>query len=322
MNTNQIVKPKIDVVFKKLFGDPANEHILKAFIADMLGIDKNRITEISFDNVEMIPDFADEKFGKVDVKVTIDNKDKVNIELQAVWFRDYKDRSLFYWSKLYTYGLKKGKPYGTLSKTICINIVGFNVFKCEEYKSHFTLREVTRNEEYSDKMGIYFYELNKLPPVTEDNQQDPVLQWLRLINAETEDDLNMLENSNIPEIKDAVEVVKFFSGDEQVRLDAFEREMAIRDHLASIAAERQDGNEQGRQDERKKYEEVIKKQDEKIKNQDEAIKRHEEEKEKYEKEKINNILNMLSDNISDELIIRYTGVTSAELAEIKAIFYK
>ena len=51
----------------------------------------------------------------------------------------------------------------------------------------------------------------------------------------------MLENSNIPEIKDAVEVVKFFSGDEQVRLDAFEREMAIRDHLASIAAERQDG---------------------------------------------------------------------------------
>ena len=322
MNTNQIVKPKIDVVFKKLFGDPANEHILKAFIADMLGIDKNRITEISFDNVEMIPDFADEKFGKVDVKVTIDNKDKVNIELQAVWFRDYKDRSLFYWSKLYTYGLKKGKPYGTLSKTICINIVGFNVFKCDEYKSHFTLREVTRNEEYSDKIGIYFYELNKLPPVTEDNQQDPVLQWLRLINAETEDDLNMLENSNIPEIKDAVEVVKFFSGDEQVRLDAFEREMAIRDHLASIAAERQDGYEQGRQDERKKYEEVIKKQDEKIKNQDEAIKRHEEEKEKYEKEKINNILNMLSDNISDELIIRYTGVTSAELAEIKAIFYK
>lgn len=44
MNTNQIVKPKIDVVFKKLFGDPANEHILKAFIADMLVIDKNRIT--------------------------------------------------------------------------------------------------------------------------------------------------------------------------------------------------------------------------------------------------------------------------------------
>ena len=58
-------------------------------------------------------------------------------------------------------------------------------------------------------MGIYFYELNKLSPVTEEIKQNPVLQWLRLINAETEDDLNMLENSNIPEIKDAVEDVKF-----------------------------------------------------------------------------------------------------------------
>ena len=319
MNTNQIVKPKIDVVFKKLFGDPANEHILRAFIADMLGIDKNRITEISFDNVEMIPDFADEKFGKVDVKVTIDHKDKVNIELQAVWFRDYKDRSLFYWSKLYTYGLKKGKPYGTLSKTICINIVGFNVFKCEEYKSHFTLREATRNEEYSDKMQIYFYELNKLPDVTEENKQNPVLQWLRLINAETEDDLNMLENSNIPEIKDAVEVVKFFSGDEQVRLDAFEREMAIRDHLASIAAERQDGYsegfEDGKEEERRKYAEEIKKHTEEKQKFVEEIKKHTEDK-------INNVLNMLSDNLSDDLIIRYTGVTPAELAEIKEKFNK
>ena len=301
MNKNQIVKPKIDVVFKKLFGDPANEHILKAFIASMLGIDKNRITEISFDNVEMIPDFADEKFGRVDVKVTIDRKDKVNIELQAVWFRDYKDRSLFYWSKLYTYGMKKGLPYGNLSRTICINIVGFNVFKCEEYKSHFTLREVTRNEVYSDKMNIYFYELNKLPPLTEENEKDPVLQWLRLINAETEEDLDMLENTNIPEIKDAVNVVRFFSGDKQMQHDAFEREMAILDHEASIAAERQygysEGFEDGREEEKRKYE---------------------EEKRKYEEEKRKTVLNMIERNLEDELIISCTGVTPELLAEIKA----
>ena len=159
-------------------------------------------------------------------------------------------------------------------------------------------------------MGIYFYELNKLPDVTEENKQNPVLQWLRLINAETEDDLNMLENSNIPEIKDAVEVIKFFSGDEQVRLDAFEREMTIRDHLASIAAERQDGYsegfEDGKEEERQKYVKEKQKYEEKIK--------------KHDEEKINNVLNMLSDNNSDDLIIRYTGVTSAELAEIKAKF--
>ena len=115
----------------------------------------------------------------------------------------------------------------------------------------------------------------------------------------------MLENSNIPEIKDAVEVVKFFSGDEQVRLDAFEREMAIRDHLASIAAERQDGYSEGFED-----------------GKEEERRKHAEEIKKHTEDKINNVLNMLTDTLSDDLIITYTGVTPVELAEIKEKFNK
>ncbi|MDD6824598.1 MAG: hypothetical protein PUE12_00510 [Oscillospiraceae bacterium] len=55
---------------------------------------------------------------------------------------------------------------------------------------------------------------------------------------------------------------------------------------------------------------------------EEKIKNHVEEKQMYEAERINNVLNMLSDNNSDDLIIRYTGVSSVELAEIKAKFNK
>lgn len=118
----------------------------------------------------------------------------------------------------------------------------------------------------------------------------------------------MLENTNIPEIKDAVNVVRFFSVDKQMQHDAFEREMAIRDHEASIAAERQygysEGFEDGREEEKRKYEEERRK--------------HEEERRKHEEEKRKTVLNMLADNLSDETVIRYTGITSEELAEIKA----
>ena len=55
---------------------------------------------------------------------------------------------------------------------------------------------------------------------------------------------------------------------------------------------------------------------------EEKIKNHVEEKQMYEAERINNVLNMLSDNNSDDLIIRYTGVTPVELAEIKEKFNK
>jgi len=83
--------------------------------------------------------------------------------------------------------------------------------------------------------------LKKLPPGTEENRYDPVLQWLRLINAETEEDLKMSEKSDIQEIRDAVTVVRTFSADEQMRINAFEREMAMIDHLAEISAAKRDG---------------------------------------------------------------------------------
>lgn len=46
----------------------------------------------------------------------------------------------------------------------------------------------------------------------------------------------MLTNSNIPEIRDAVKVVSYFSKDEQMRINAFEREMAVLDRAAELAA--------------------------------------------------------------------------------------
>ena len=154
---------------------------------------------------------------------------------------------------------------------------------------------------------IYLYELNRLPHVTEENENAPALQWLRLINAETEEDLDMLENTNIPEIKDAVNVVRFFSVDKQMQHDAFEREMAIRDHEASIAAERQhgysEGFEDGKEEEKRKYEEERRK--------------YKEERQKYEEEKRKTVHNMLEKNLDDDLIISCTGVTAELLEEIK-----
>ncbi len=249
----EIVKPKIDVVFKKLFGDPENIHILKGFVSAVLNIPKEDIKELVVENGELLPEYADEKFGRVDLKITLYDGRKLNIELQACWYQDYKDRTLFYWSRMFTYGFKKGMEYRALSETICVNIVGFNVFECNEYHSHFKIKEIHREEYLNDKLSIHFYELKKLPQETEENRYDSVLQWLRLINAETEEDLNMSEKSDIPEIRDAVTVVRTFSADEQMRINAFEREMAMFDHLAEISAAKRDG----RLESDKKYKRIL-----------------------------------------------------------------
>ena len=243
---NYFVKLKTDVVFKKLFGSEENKHILQAFIASLLGIDKSRISDLTIENTELPPEFADEKFGRVDIKCLIDNSFRINLELQICPYLDYKERSLYYWARMFSIGFRKGREYGELRETICINILGFNLFECDEYYSLFKLRETTRNETLTDKLAIHFYELKKLPPKSPENEDNPVLQWLWLINAETEEELNMITNTNVPEIKEAVTIYKHFSKDEQMRINAFEREMAVLDHAAELAASRRIGREEGR----------------------------------------------------------------------------
>ncbi|MBE6853162.1 MAG: Rpn family recombination-promoting nuclease/putative transposase [Ruminococcus sp.] len=291
MSKKEIVKPKIDIVFKKLFGVSENLHILRAFLCAVLDMDKEMLEEIVIENNEIIPDFADEKTGRVDIKVTTRDKKTINVELQSAWYKNYKERSLFYWAKLFTYGFKKGCKYGELPGTICINIIDFSLFDCKEYDSCFTLLERRRNEEYNGSMALYFFELNKLPQATAENRSDPVLQWLRLIDAESEDELKMLEKSEIPEIRDAVSTVRFFSKDEQMRINAFEREMALLDRLAEQAEYRDDVNQAREEVKRAKAEaEKAREETEKAREETEKAKEETEKvKAEAEKEAINSI---------------------------------
>ena len=54
-----------------------------------------------------------------------------------------------------------------------------------------------------------------------------MLQWLHLINAETEDDLMVIEQTDIQEIKDAVIKIRELSEDEKAKQAAFQREMDL-----------------------------------------------------------------------------------------------
>ena len=48
MNAEEkIVKLKIDIIFKRVFGNAQNEEIIAAFISDMLDIPRNRINKVA-----------------------------------------------------------------------------------------------------------------------------------------------------------------------------------------------------------------------------------------------------------------------------------
>ena len=91
---------------------------------------------------------------------------------------------------------------------------------------------------------IHFFELGKInkKPDTSNKMQ----LWMQLINAETEGDLEMLEQTNVKEIQEAVLILREMSADEKMKELARRRELALCDRITDLEVSREEGRAEGR----------------------------------------------------------------------------
>ena len=80
--SEKIVKLKLDIIFKRVFGNEKNKNIIAAFISDLLEIPRESIKAIIIDNVELTPEYYDQKFSRLDLKLNVDDR-IINIEIQV-----------------------------------------------------------------------------------------------------------------------------------------------------------------------------------------------------------------------------------------------
>ena len=237
-----IVKAKLDIIFKRLFADERNSDILHAFISDILDIPYESINEIIIQSPELVPYGADEKFGRLDLKLLINNK-LVNVEMQINNDGFYEDRSIYYWARLFTSDLKEGESYGLLKQCISINIINFNMFNCDDFHSVFFMMEKNRHEKLSDKCAIHFFELKKINKKPNLNNKKEL--WMQLINAESEEELEMLIDTKVPAIQKAARVIIDMSNDNKIREEAFMREKALHDKATALQTAKEKGIAEG-----------------------------------------------------------------------------
>ncbi len=232
-----IVSAKLDIIFKRIFSVEENEDLLHDFLSSLLEIPYNRIQKIYVQNPEILPEKADGKFGSMDLRLLVDDR-LINVEMQINPQTDFSDRTLYYWAKMYS-----GERYNQLKQSIVINILNFNMFDCTEYHSHFKILETSRHEVLSDKCSIHFFELKKINRKI--NKNNRMELWLQLINAESEEELAMLQNTNVEPIKKAVMVIHKMSADEKLREIARLREKALHDEASALGGARDEGIAEG-----------------------------------------------------------------------------
>ena len=234
----KIVKLKLDIIFKRIFGNEKNVDIIAAFVSDLLEIPRCSIGKVFINNVELVPEYVDQKFSRLDLKMEIDGR-IVNIEMQINKEPFFNDRTLFYWAKIFSEELKNGEEYGELKQTICINIINFNQFDCADYHSCFKVMESNRHEILSEKFAIHFFELKKIKNSANHKRME---DWLNLINAETECDLMDIQNTTaIPEVKKTIVMLRELSADEKIRQQVYYREKRLHDEATALNGAKREG---------------------------------------------------------------------------------
>ena len=173
--TQFLMKPKVDFCFKELMED---EEVRNAFLAAVLGIDLGEIVESRILPSHLRQKDKDDKLGILDVRVLLNNKEQIDIEIQVTASEYWAERTLFYLGKMFTDQLKPGEDYQKLEKCIHIGILNFTMFEDEEYYSCFHFWSDQGIKMYSDKVEIHTLELPKLAKY--EYPETELLKWLRL----------------------------------------------------------------------------------------------------------------------------------------------
>ena len=139
-----------DYVFKRIFGQEENIEALKDFLESIL--DEEIIT-IEIKNPEIPKNFYDSKYGVLDLKVTLNDRIVVDVEMQVKNEHNIEKRDTYYLSSNYVNELKEGEPYTNCKKSIVINILNFSYYKRNEYHSVSRMIFEEPKEEEKVEMG-------------------------------------------------------------------------------------------------------------------------------------------------------------------------
>ncbi|MGN0143651.1 MAG: Rpn family recombination-promoting nuclease/putative transposase [Clostridium sp.] len=231
-----LLDPKVDFVFKNIFGSPKHPRVLISFLNATLK-PSNKITSVEIKGTDLEKQFIEDKYSRLDVKAITNNNEIINIEIQLKNEYNMIQRSLYYLSKMYEEQLGEGEDYSKLTRTVCINILNFKYLKTEKFHTAYRLKEIESNEELTDIIEMHFIEIPKLQKNSD--EKDLLIAWTEFLKDPESEKVRSLEMS-IEEIREAKDELIRLSNDDEQRQIYEMRAKILKDKVSALNhAERQ-----------------------------------------------------------------------------------
>ena len=220
MDEYRLYDPKLDFVFKILFGSEEDKSMLISLLNAILR-GRPYIKDLTLQNTEIGKIFKDSKSSRLDIKAIDNNGIKYDIEMQCKKTKDIPNRALFYASKLFTKDLKENDDYNK-SRVISIWIFGENVTERNEPLSEaFMTFQPNKSDNYeimTDNIRIVYLELNKYK-INENNANDKLSKWIKFLKNPINLDRNTIEDEDIDKARKKLEYIST-DDDERAIMDS------------------------------------------------------------------------------------------------------
>ncbi len=217
-----------DFAFKHVFH---NKKALKGLLSALLDIPPEEIVDLELLDTFQSGSYKQDKVGILDIKVHLNNNQKINIEMQVRQQESWKERSLFYLGRMYTADIVSGEDYGVLEPCIHISIICFDMPGLSRLYSVIRLIEEHTGQVYSDKLSLRVLYLKKLEDADEAEQQTEIYRWAKLITAEDWEVLRGMAMQD--EYKaEVVKEMEKINSDRALRYEYISREIARMDAIS------------------------------------------------------------------------------------------
>ena len=214
---NKILSPLVDIIFKLIFGTESSKEILTDFLLAVLKLSPDEYEDISIANPFLLQEYKGDKLGIVDIKLKLKSGKTIHIEIQVDPMPFMESRIIFYVSKLITEQINESEQYDKIKRVISIIITDHSQIKgSDKYHHHFGLYDIESKVLLTDILEIHTLEIPKSREVNEDTKNEDLLNWMKFLDAKTEEELDVLAQKS-PVMKKATMRLMELSADEKAR---------------------------------------------------------------------------------------------------------
>ena len=207
-----------------------NNRALKGLVAALLYKEPEAIASAEIMNPIELGNSVNDKTFILDIRVSLNNHTRINLEMQVINEHNWTERSLCYLCRDFSQ-LTSGEKYQTVKPVIQIGILNFSLFpQYPEFYATYKMLNVKTYTLYSDKLCLSVLDLTHRELATEQDRKYQLNNWAALFKAATWEEINMLAKKN-EYIDEAANTIHQLTQEEKIRMQCEAREDYYRTQL-------------------------------------------------------------------------------------------